>query len=538
MTSSSTSIPPSGDPVQADEPTLHCDALTFFLKAALVGLVIIVLGLLAVTHLLYPLAGDGALFLMAAEIVDDGGVLYVDFWDIKQPGIFYFYWLAGHLFEFTFLGVQLFQFVYWAIFGTLLSILVRSYFFHPWLAVVAPFALLGTYYAYAGTNYHAQVEIIVSGPLFLSAICLAAASRCNGKGRYWRLILAGSFGAFVILLKIALAPILLAFFFVYLMSDIRNGQTTKKIMLDGAIVLIGGTFVLGIASTALFLEGALAGAIETTFLTGPKWARNAPQPPLSRLYRGGVHFVSSFGAWIGLAVIGLASLRSRTRRPLALYCCAWICGAVICILIQRFSWWAYHWQLFYLPTAIMAALGADCGLSWLGFRWNIGERTKVLIALFILVPFIAAYSQVISKRQALLKEHRTELSKSDFTGFRASVAQSYSISAEIVASLPKGVQYNSIYVMGNPLIYNIHGARQSIPINGWGLEVFTPRDWTRMISELKSSNPQAIFIASYYQIHIDEKGPEIHEFIASQYLRGPKLQAGDWYFLKQIQPNE
>ncbi|MGI9369061.1 MAG: hypothetical protein ACR2O2_09500 [Ruegeria sp.] len=538
MTTPSSSKRSSGDPSPRDVSAVRFDAVTVVSKAALVGITVIVLGFLAATRLLYPLDGDGALFLTAARIIDDGGVLYVDFWDVKQPGIFYFYWLAGNIFEFTFLGVQFFQLVYWAVIGTAVCILIRPYFVHPWIAVLVPFVFLATYYAYAGTNHHAQVEIIASGPLFLSAICLAKATECTGSDRNWRLILAGSFGAFVILLKIALAPILLAFFVVYLVSGLRNGRAINRIALDGAIVLFGGTLVLTVVVVALFLNGGLTGAIETAFLIGPEWARAAPQAPLSRLFKGGVSFVGSFGAWIGLAVLGLASLRSLTRRPLAAYCCAWILGALVCILIQRFSWWAYHWQLLYLPTAVLAALGADCGLSWLGNRWKIGERAKVLVALSVLAPFLFTYSQVLADRRALIKEHRTEISQSDYAGFRAAVSPRYSRAAEIVASLPGDVQHQSIYVMGDPLIYVIHNARQAIPVHGWALEFFSPRDWARMMAELEVSNTQAIFISSDYRQLVNEKASEISDFLASRYLRGPELDTGDWYFVKQVQRNE
>ncbi len=538
MTSPSSSKLSSVDPSPRDVSDVGSDAVTVLLKVALVGIIIIVLGLLAASRLYFPMDGDGALFLTAARIIDDGGVLYVDFWDVKQPGIFYFFWLAGKLFGFTFLGLQLFQLVYWAIVGTAVCILVRPYFVHSWVAVLVPFAFLATYYAHAGTNHHAQVEIIASGPLFLSAMCLAAAAKCADNGRNWRLILAGSFGACVILLKIALAPILIGFFAAYLVLGLRSDRTMTKIALDGAIVLAGGTLVLAVVVVALFLDGGLNGAIETAFLTGPEWARAAPQAPLPRLIKGGVSFVHSFGAWIGLAVIGLAGMRSPIRQPLAAYCCAWILGAVICVLIQRFSWWPYHWQLFYLPTAVMAALGADCCLSWLGSRWKFGERAKVLIVLIALIPFVVAYSQVLTERKTLLDKHHTEISQSDYTGFRAAVSSRYARAAAIVAALPEDVQYQSVYVMGDPLIYVILDARQAIPIHGWSLEFFSPPDWAKLVAQLESNDAQAIFLTSGYQNLVDEKAPEIRDFLASRYLRGPELDTGEWYFPKQVQQNE
>lgn len=42
-----------------------------------------------------PFAWDQALFAINARVLNDGGALYRDAWDVKQPGIYLFYWLGG-----------------------------------------------------------------------------------------------------------------------------------------------------------------------------------------------------------------------------------------------------------------------------------------------------------------------------------------------------------------------------------------------------------------------------------------------------------
>ena len=53
---------------------------------------------LGALKLLTPLDGDQALFLYFAQAIDNGERLYVDVWDMKQPGVFWFYWLGGRIF--------------------------------------------------------------------------------------------------------------------------------------------------------------------------------------------------------------------------------------------------------------------------------------------------------------------------------------------------------------------------------------------------------------------------------------------------------
>src|SRR6267378_1235309 len=58
---------------------------------------VLVLGLV---NLMQQLAWDQAMFALGARSMHHGGVLYRDYWDPKQPGMFFFYELAGVLFGF------------------------------------------------------------------------------------------------------------------------------------------------------------------------------------------------------------------------------------------------------------------------------------------------------------------------------------------------------------------------------------------------------------------------------------------------------
>ena len=58
-------------------------------------LALAITALLAVLHLPFPFSSDQALTFVGALAVDRGATLYVDWWDIRQPGAVWFYWLAG-----------------------------------------------------------------------------------------------------------------------------------------------------------------------------------------------------------------------------------------------------------------------------------------------------------------------------------------------------------------------------------------------------------------------------------------------------------
>jgi uncharacterized membrane protein HdeD (DUF308 family) len=42
----------------------------------------------AITNLYYPFVADQVVALSGAKAIAEGGILYVDFWDNKMPGLF------------------------------------------------------------------------------------------------------------------------------------------------------------------------------------------------------------------------------------------------------------------------------------------------------------------------------------------------------------------------------------------------------------------------------------------------------------------
>ena len=64
------------------------------------------IAILAAIHLPYPFASDQALFLHIAKELQENARLYTDVWDIKQPGLFGFYYVARRLFGFDEIDVH------------------------------------------------------------------------------------------------------------------------------------------------------------------------------------------------------------------------------------------------------------------------------------------------------------------------------------------------------------------------------------------------------------------------------------------------
>jgi hypothetical protein len=74
----------------------------------------------------------------------------------------------------------------------------------------------------------------------------------------------------------------------------------------------------------------------------------------------------------------------------------------------------------------------------------------------------------------------------------------------------------AIYVLGDPVVYRVLGARQGVEMNGWGPEVMSPRMWREIVRELDRSRPEWVFVQSEYQRDVDA-APEVGTLLRRWY---------------------
>ena len=94
------------------------------------------LGALGALNLNYPFVADQVVAMIGAKTIAAGGTLYLDFWDNKMPGLFWFYCLAGHLFGYTEFGVHLLELIWMLVFAVVLLACLRTYVLFPWMSAL------------------------------------------------------------------------------------------------------------------------------------------------------------------------------------------------------------------------------------------------------------------------------------------------------------------------------------------------------------------------------------------------------------------
>ncbi|MBC7909894.1 MAG: glycosyltransferase family 39 protein [Pyrinomonadaceae bacterium] len=507
---------------------------------AMVLAAVVLIGLI---HLPYPFDGDQALFTVGAEKMSRGAILYRDFWDLKQPGVFFFYLLGGRLFGFTEVGIHTLELLYQTAFAIVLLFTLKSYFESRAIAALVPLLTIGFYYGVTGSWHLTQVEGLVGFPLFLSLWFASEASRREGRGRAQRLFLSGFMGGIVLLFKLLFLPLLLAFW----MAAIADAVLRKRERIPAALLSIIAPALLGLLLPLAIVIGYFArhktlGLLYYVCFEYPSSAIAAlPGWRLGSLAQSLFWFAATFAPLTALVFVWASSAAASKRTELArmpllfVNLALWLALGFCVILVQRLSWWDYHYMLLFVPIGILAAKGLD--ILWTQAKEAkpslASKKGRIAASLSLALLFSPVLVSLTRKSLSLIthgfaygKERRL-LYQSEISGsYQTALSETEFLSQP--DSLPGG-----IFVGGNPIYYHLSGRDQAIASNGWMLELFLLQQWAQLNEQLAQSPPTYIFIAREYAKLVPERSPQTTKLISDHYRVLRTSPAGVWYVLQQ-----
>jgi hypothetical protein len=530
----------------------------------LLGLSLLATASLGALLLPHPFHGDQALFLYGARVLDRGGVLYRDFWDNKQPGIYWFFLAAGRAFGFDEVGVHLFELLYMLAFAAVLAMVMRRLLDHWWLALAVPVATVGTYYAIAGTWHLTQLEILVGFPLFLT---LWWSTRLSGsrQARRRALFASGLAAGVVACFKLVLSP-LPALFWVLAAARVwapnRRAVPGSRRMVLAEIVrdtflpaLLGTAVVLAGVALWFWWRGALHELLWTWFVYPILASREVPAAPATRVVSSLTWSATRFGVWLPLALIPSASLafgrRHRDDRPaqellrdrlvVGLY--VWLLGDVAVILAQKFSLWAYHFLLLLPPITLLAVRGIDILTTAVAneteshdatrvgaphARWRTPHTSGVAAAFLLLVCAMGGPLRRWYWTLQGAHECGWTLGSGRLAYQRCMSADYARIWPETALLRDPRARPGAIYVFGNPLYLRLSGRSLAIPTHGWAWEVFLESQWRPLAARLQAAAPAYVVVEKGYERYISAH-PVVRRWLARRYApcaRGPR---STWY---------
>ena len=225
--------------------------------------------LIGLAKLPQPFTGDQALSAMMAMKLAHGEVMYADLWDLKQPGIFLFYYVGGALFGFNEVGIHAFELVYMLAFSVVLLLALKGHFRNRTVASFTPLLTVGLYYGTAGALHQTQTEAVVGFPLFL-ALWLVGASVWTTRRRALLLFLSGLAGGVVLLFKLAFFPILAGFWLTALVGTLWYAEEgNAKALIGYCGPILAGALVPLLFMVVYFVRHDISDLVIWTFLEHP-----------------------------------------------------------------------------------------------------------------------------------------------------------------------------------------------------------------------------------------------------------------------------
>jgi hypothetical protein len=495
-------------------------------------LVLVVIILIGLVHLPYPFSGDQAQFTIGALKISNGAILYRDFWDLKQPGMYGFYLLAGAVFGFDEVGIHTFELLYMVTFSLVLMKTLRGYYANPSMAALVPLLTVGVYYGVSGQWHLTQLEALVGFPMFLSLWYGMGSANLSWRESL-RFFLSGVMAGIVLLFKFVFLPILAAFW----LTTLVDATASKREPLLPTLIRIGVPVVLGMLVPLLIVVGYFAanntvGLLYWTFFEYP--AQLMRDPPYTNSVINGLRWlITQFAPLIVLGFIGAyVSLTKERDRLLTVNLVIWSVLGVAVILLQPFSRWEYHYLLLFVPLGILSVKALD--VLWermKTFGPPVNSWGSRMAGSVVLVLLFSSVLNTLGKKSLDLARHGFALTREQRLQYQRSSSSAYlEALAEVKFLSEPGSLPGDIYIIGDPIYYLVSGRNQAIALNGWGPELWLPSQSLRLTAQLSQACPPYIFNAMGNLV--SERSPGTARFIDENYHALRRSNRGVWYVVR------
>jgi hypothetical protein len=484
-----------------------------------------VFALAALLALRVPFTGDQYFFALGARALAEGGRLYVDFWDIKQPGIYYLYWAATRLPFDPALAVRLLEICAWAAVAVFAGAILRRAGVVRDLAALAPIA--ASLFLLSAPAWHlSQVESFVVLPLTVIAWLLVSSS---GGRREW--VVLGAAAAIVAWLKLVLLVVPIGLVAAVFWFDLRGSPPFDfRLWAERVGAAAVGFFAGGAILLFPLLHDRSFGAFVDASWSYPLTAMAAlERAPISRLVWSVARWGILMSPLLAIALLGVITRRA-SRVEAILW--GWLVCAGLAIGIQSFSWWAYQTTLLIVPVALLGLLAAS--KFQLPGAPRLAPASGVATAALVATVGIAAllgWRKVNGVATGLFVSTPS-------VEYEAALAPGYeelrALGAAFRRDSPPGA---SLCVLADPALAVHAGAHCPSTVHMWSEPAMNEEKWRQMATELENGKPDLLYLARSMEAVLQERQPEIPRWLRANYVVWRAGPRGDVWLRRKDFPS-
>lgn len=489
--------------------------------------VVAVAAILATLHLPYPFTEDQATFTWGAQAMSEGARYYRDFWDVKQPGIYWWYELAGRLFGFDTFGIRWMDLLWAVVVAPIVWAATRRR--GELAGVLAACLSFGAFYAKTGPLHLSQLEWLIGGPLAIILWCLGGEAAAKpGDGRVeWRYAWVGVMVTVVATFKLMVVLVPVSMLLVALgHSRWSQRQSWHQILRAKAVPTVVGAAASSLLVVAwLALDGTLYAALWAAFVYPPQALREYVHGPLFRL-EWSFHWFRRGNIWLAPWAIWAVWMGIRHARRLELICIAWGLSALLVISMQLLSYWEYHFDLLFMPLGVLAALGFCDVLQRLTqhgrpvmLRLAVVAAMLVSVAACMLAPLTA---------KTLRFARAIPFTPERLVAFEAEVDGLLPILRQTAPSLDRlSSPHDRVVIWGDQRLYALIDRRPVLLMNG--NTRFLREQLTQAVDQLRQAPPPLIYIGAGRDVLTLHDGGSLTKLVQDLYVRCGSDDLGNWY---------
>ena len=492
---------------------------------------------LGVAHLPEPVTGDQALYQLGARAMRDGAVLYRDFWDLKQPGVYAFHYLAGRLLGFGEVGLHAFELAVMLGLALLLALGLRGTYARPWLAYLVPITSVGAYYTAVGNWHLTQPAILASVPLFICLWCVTAPWRSRrGAAVAW--VVAGLAGAVAMTIKMVVAPIVIAFAVAALALPAEPAAWRGRRLERVAAGLLGLCLVLGPAFAWFWSRGAHLELLSAHTSWRDAAASLQGAPPIRKLLGAGFWFTVRFAPWLLLAAFTPLAWRGPGPERMVLQAVLWLVVGFGTIVGERFAWWPFDFLLLAIPVGMLAVRGLDGVLASEEARRGWSPRVQQCLAagltLLALVPGLVRWKDLAAATAT--GYYRGDPFAVDEKVYQRARDAGYQQVWEETAFLRDTARSapGPVYVFGDPVYVLLAGRPQATRLHGWAWELQPESMWRELQEALERERPPYIYVDRHHRTVIRERAPGLAAWLERDFVPDRGSARGTWWVRRDV----